>query len=850
MKKFFLFSCFFAAAQGAFAQGTSFTYQGRLTDGPGPATGIYDLRFSMFDTPTGGVQQGATVTNATTGVTNGLFTVTLDFGNQFPGNARWLEIGVRTNGGSIFTTLSPRQPLTATPYSVTAGNVTGPVAAANLSGTVPIAQLPSTLVTNGASGVTFNGSFTGAVSATTFTGTITSNNIADYSVTANKLALIQDYYRAFTLHNPLPGVDEPFGGFGFGEIMAPLGSDRFVVGGYDAAYLYSSNGTLLFSFANPNPPTNGYDNYFGYPVVPMGGDKVWIDAEFDGTNSAGLIYLFNTNGTVLNILTNPLSVSTDFGRTIIPIGNDRLFVSADFYGVGTNFAIGIAYLFNTNGTLLTTFTNPAPSRADFFGNAALALGADRLLISAPEEDFVTTNTGVVYVFNTNGVLLSTFTNPAPTAFTGFGESMALLGTDRLIIGSSSNVYILNTNGTLLTTITNVTNNRLVPSLAVLDNNRLLVGLPGYGVGNMTNSGILYLYDTNGTRLFTIPNPAPATNDEFSFGLTVVGDKVLVGANGPATTNAVYTTNGYDGIAYQFAFDYYVPGLLADTLRPGAVNTAALADGAVTADKISGVLFASQIPNIDAGLLTSGLLADGRLSTNVALLNRNQNFTGANTFYNPLNFFYGTYSGFGNGLTHLQSSQLEGSIPTALLPSGFLTNTATGVTLTGTFAGNGNSLTNLNPTNLLGIVPDAKLSGNVALRSGGNSFSGNQIFTNGNIGIGTTNPLAPLDVNGAIAAGSLRAPGAGTNTDTFAFIHVAVSTNTSAHITTIYNPLIDNDPGAILIVTHNWTADTNAVTKYETNLFGVFYSNPHWAIFHEDHTTPILGRAFNVLVIKP
>jgi len=61
-------------------------------------------------------------------VSNGLFTVTLDFGANFPGANRWLEIGVRTNGGGAYTTLSPRQALTATPYAIMAGN------AANLGG--------------------------------------------------------------------------------------------------------------------------------------------------------------------------------------------------------------------------------------------------------------------------------------------------------------------------------------------------------------------------------------------------------------------------------------------------------------------------------------------------------------------------------------------------------------------------------------------------------------------------------------------------------------------------------------------------------------------------------------------
>ncbi len=106
----------------AHAQTTAFTYQGRLNDGANPANGKYDLTFALFSVVSGAGQVGITLTNSTTGVSNGLFTVTLDFGNQFPGANRWLEIAVRTNGGGAFTALAPRQPLTPAPYAIYAAN--------------------------------------------------------------------------------------------------------------------------------------------------------------------------------------------------------------------------------------------------------------------------------------------------------------------------------------------------------------------------------------------------------------------------------------------------------------------------------------------------------------------------------------------------------------------------------------------------------------------------------------------------------------------------------------------------------------------------------------------------------
>ena len=72
------------------AQGTAFIYQGRLNDGTNPATGIYDLQFTIYDAATGGAAHGV-LTNAATGITNGLFTVPLDFSAVFNGANYWLD---------------------------------------------------------------------------------------------------------------------------------------------------------------------------------------------------------------------------------------------------------------------------------------------------------------------------------------------------------------------------------------------------------------------------------------------------------------------------------------------------------------------------------------------------------------------------------------------------------------------------------------------------------------------------------------------------------------------------------------------------------------------------------------
>lgn len=82
-------------ALAAAAQGTAFTYQGRVLDNNSPTTTNYDFQFRLYDAAAGGVQQGSTQTLTSVPVTSGIFTVTLDFGDQFPGPARYLDINLK-----------------------------------------------------------------------------------------------------------------------------------------------------------------------------------------------------------------------------------------------------------------------------------------------------------------------------------------------------------------------------------------------------------------------------------------------------------------------------------------------------------------------------------------------------------------------------------------------------------------------------------------------------------------------------------------------------------------------------------------------------------------------------------
>ena len=128
------------APTSLFAQGTAFTYQGRLNSGGAPANGSYDLAFTLFNSNGGGPSLAGPVTNTAVSVTNGLFTTLVDFGpGVFIGGSNWLQIAVSTNAANAFFTLTPLQQVTPTPYALLAGG------ASNLLGTLPASQLSGVL---------------------------------------------------------------------------------------------------------------------------------------------------------------------------------------------------------------------------------------------------------------------------------------------------------------------------------------------------------------------------------------------------------------------------------------------------------------------------------------------------------------------------------------------------------------------------------------------------------------------------------------------------------------------------------------------------------------------------------
>ena len=260
----------------ALAQGTAFTYQGRLNTAGSPANGNYDFAFTLWSTNSGGSQIGGAFTNARVEVANGLFTVMLDFGSGiYTGQSVWLQVNVETNGVGPYVPLTPRQPLTPTPYSVyaaSAGGVTNASISAGQLNTLGAPSMGQVLIFNG-SNLEWTNSVPGG-SGWSLTGNAGTTPGTDFLGTSDDepLELWVNAERAFRLE---PGNGNPNVIGGSGSSAAPAVAGGTIAGGIQNsvsnAYPTVGGGEYNHATANGALVGGGYDNSASGEEAVVGG---------------------------------------------------------------------------------------------------------------------------------------------------------------------------------------------------------------------------------------------------------------------------------------------------------------------------------------------------------------------------------------------------------------------------------------------------------------------------------------------------------------------------------------------------------------------------------------------------
>jgi hypothetical protein len=292
-KRLFIVTLFVVlSATAAFAQGTGFSFQGRLNDGTIPANGRYDLQFSLFNGITGGTQIGSTIARPNTVLINGVFSVSLDFGaNAFNSpNAVFIEIGVKPNASpNAFTILGPRQQLTVVPFAIRATIANNALEADYAIDSAKLGGLPSSSYIQSANagfqlirntntrqeGADFNISGNGVIGGTL--------NVASISSVGGTL-------------NVAGNITQPPGKNGLAKAMVFVNPNGSIVSCYNA-FLNSTTGTCGFVVTRFRQGEYGVDfnqtiGFFvsvtAYSIYNAGFLKDGTNAILVFTNDAGL----------------------------------------------------------------------------------------------------------------------------------------------------------------------------------------------------------------------------------------------------------------------------------------------------------------------------------------------------------------------------------------------------------------------------------------------------------------------------------------------------------------------------------------------------------------------------------
>lgn len=350
-----------------------------------------------------------------------------------------------------------------------------------------------------------------------------------------------------------------------------------------------------------HPDSDSSAELFG-SVIDLQGDYLVVGVPWyatPGIQRAGLVYVFNaSSGGFVTAIGSPSTYDPQdrnkFGYQVKVYDNKIYALSLDDSSVSfTSPGGGSLWVHNlTTGAVLGNFQNPNTFGASTndMNDAGIAVDGNYLAVTAPYEDTLGTNSGVLYVYNTkdtysitnvdnislsNGysfkesddifsksqgcTLLHTITNPnaystKETDF--FGNAVGISG--KYIIASAHYedssqgtqtgiAYIFDTiTGSLIYTLNNpnafstASNDLFGTSVAISDRFAAVGAYFEKSAPNNANSGVVYVYDLNsGVLLHTISNPnvySTSTNDEFSRNIKISGNYLLVGAPGEDASN--------------------------------------------------------------------------------------------------------------------------------------------------------------------------------------------------------------------------------------------------------------------------------------------------------------------------
>jgi FG-GAP repeat len=394
-------------------------------------------------------------------------------------------------------------------------------------------------------------------------------------------------------------------------------SDAGIVHVYDLA---SATPTVpVLTLPNPNPAVN---DGFGYSVAISGTDIVVGTPDGDsGVADAGCVYVYDlaspTPAIPVRQINHPNPSGQNFGFSV-SLSGSRIVVGACQDGVGAD--LSRAYIFDldsgTPAVPVLMLDDGTPATNEQFG-FAVAIAADRVVVSAPRDDTMGNDSGRAYAYDlsspTPGVPTAILKDSTPAADDLFGMSLSLTG-DIAAVGAhldddgasnSGSVYCFNlSSGTPDVAVVSIDNpgpstNDEFGRAVAFSGTRLLVGASGDNTV-ASSAGSAYVFEvlsgTPAVPIATINNPSPSSDEEFGGAVAVSGSLVVVGSS---RDDKGASNSGSVAVYNLDAVDPEIPAVLIDNPAP-TIND--YFGGAVAA---SGTLIAVAAKQDDTGAANSG-----------------------------------------------------------------------------------------------------------------------------------------------------------------------------------------------------------------------------------------------------
>ena len=649
------------AATAAFGQAPGIiSHQGKITVGGNSFTGTGLFKFALVHTNGSAITDWSNDGTSTAGseptaavslaVARGIFSVNLGDttlanmttipASVFANSAVYLRVWF--NDGTLGSQLlTPDRRVTSVGYALyaTTAASANAVAAENVTGKLALGQLPSAVLTNNASAVSLAGTFTGnAVGLTNLNSLRLTGPLALGIDVVRVGGCVTGWAQGVAVAGNYAYVADNSGGLQVIDISNPANPQR--VGGYDTAgnalgvavsgnYAYVADdaaGLQVIDISNPANPqrVGGYDTAGNALGVAVSGNYAYV-----ADDAAGL--------QVIDI-SNPANPQR--------VGGYDTAGYADTVAVAGNYAYVAD---DTAGLQVIDISNPAnPQRVGGYDTTGAAVG-------------VAVTGNYAYVADGSaGLQVIDISNPANPQRVGGCDTagnaagVVVAGNYAYVAASAAGLQVID--------ISNPVNPQRVGGydtagsargVAVAGNYAYVAdfgaGLQVIDISNPADPQRVGGYDTAGSAW------AVAVAGNYAYVADANAGLQVVAIDPVATMAGIVRANLFSGDAAGLT------NLNAAQLTTGTVPLAQLPAAVVTnnatAVTLTGIFSGngSGLTNLDAADLT-GTLADARLSTNVALRNASQTFSGVNNFTNLAN----TFAGDGSGLAHVNLNQADGS----------------------------------------------------------------------------------------------------------------------------------------------------------------------------------------------